>query len=202
MYHADGVTTHSQLRIRTRDGVVMCAYKSYTGYAYGACLDPATTTFAEFRDTGKAVALYPMCGRHTGTVKMNVRKGSYSFRGMEPIAAQPNSINHIGVVEQMLTDLTNQKQHEKEAYQARREEQELANTREHWAVRRADYNAVPTSDFKPGVSLVDPKVDDWRRVYINVHVRQLTPNQARAVAAALMQAASDAEDQTSVAMMP
>jgi len=202
MYHANGVTTHSQLRIRARDGVVLCTYRSYTGYVSGACLDPATTMFAEFRSTGKAVALYPMCGRHTGTVKSNVRKGSYSFNGMEPIAAQPNSINHIGLPEYMLTDLTNQKQHELAAYQARCEQQELANTREHWAVRRADYNAVPTSDFKPGVSLVDPKVDDWRRVYINVHVRQLTPNQARAVAAALMQAASDAEDQTSVAMMP
>jgi len=203
MYHADGVTNNSQLRVRKSDGVILCTYKSHRGWSYGVCLDPAHTTFALFRDDVRAVALYPMCGRHTGTVKMNVSKGSYSFNGMEPIVAEPNSLNYIGVVEQMLTDLTTQRKREHTASQARREEQELANTREHWAVRRADYNSVPTADFRSGVSLIDPKVDDWGRVYINVYVRYpLTPNQARAVADALMQAASDAEDQTSVAIMP
>jgi hypothetical protein len=190
---------------RTPEGNVECGQSHAGGGWYRSTVKPrpaATQVFVDYRDSGKAVSVTALCNLHAGRVKAQITKGSYGYRNtrlVEGVTPNTAALNPTG----FLDTLTKAKQDEMAAQQKANEEYRLNIVRGRWDEMRANYNApVEAADIERNVTLTSSLDDYWARVFVHVQPKSLSPNEARALAARLIEAADAAETLTNTAMKP
>lgn len=176
MYY-DRVTKTEQVT-RLASGEVQCGDNHRAPYSYRDTIRPAAV--AVVYDTGYSPEGYLafVCRRHLGTVRSNISKGSWSFRDAEvldiPVAEAAAD------VEGTLKAIVARHKAEKAERERISAERDLAYRREGWDRYREQYLVdAKIKDF----SLTSP--DEFGRVNIVGNGMHVTPQQARAIIAAL-----------------
>lgn len=183
-------------------GLIQCGDSHFGGGYYRAKLrEPAAVVFSEEDANGKVKELVLVCKRHAGTIKANITKGSWGFRGaeiVEGVSVEAAALNPAALI----TTLTQAKMVAKAVRETANANRELTYKREHWTEERADYNADLKDGWDSKVTLTNSIDDPFSRVYVVTVRSYLTPKQARRVAMDLLTAADNADDLTAIAMKP
>lgn len=186
MYY-DRITKAEQV-VLTASGIVQCGDNHYGSgyYRSNVVRPPATNAWFDSHYAGGILAF--TCSRHTGTVKANVTKGSYSFRDVHNVAdfgftVEQAAADPEGTIKAIEAALKARKAAAEQAAADR----DLAYRRERWNDTRDKYLLNSDVEFK---AFGEP--DKFGRVFVNLVIGSnsgygskthlaLTPGQVRKI---------------------
>lgn len=180
-------------------------------YRYRAEAIPAPAAngvFIEWNSSSKERVDYITfaCPEHGRPIKANITRGNWAGRDTEWVeGVTPDEVVKMGVRE-FIEARTKMEKMSRDAAKARYEAQQLAHVREHWAAKRARYNATEFGSNREekqvhyNASLSEP--DEYGRTFVVTVRADMTPTEARDYAQRLLALADKAADQTAVAVKP
>lgn len=182
--------------------VPQCGHRHGSGwYAYQQVRPEATTAWVTLNSDGKAEAMLFACKQHTATIKAQQSKGSFGWRKRDVTLLPETPAEAAKNMQAIFARVTETILHARLESEANKAARDLAYTREGWEKARTEY-ANRRGTTERAVQLTDPKDDYFRRVYIAVGVKRLTPGEARDLGHRLQKAAARAELLTEQAVKP